>query len=945
MADLLAEALERPPGERDVFLDAACGGSSSLRAELDSLIAAHAAQERDGEFLETLDRAGGAALLEHAVADPPVTRAGPYALLRELGRGGMGVVYLGERAEGGFRQRAAIKLVKRGMDSDAILARFLRERQILAGLDHPNVARLLEGGVTDEGQPWFAMELVEGEPLTGYCDSRRLGLADRLRLFTDACRAVQYAHAHLVIHRDLKPGNMLVNGEGRLKLLDFGVAKLLAEGDAGADGAGGLTRAGAHPGTLGYSAPEQVRGATVTTATDVYGLGMVLYELIAGRRPYPDDIRSDHELARMICETAPPAPSKVTPLRPQAARSLWVDLDAVILKALRKEPERRYGSAEALEQEIGRFLAGQPVEARPDSLVYRVSRFVGRHRVTVGVTMAAVVALVAGLLGTAWQAIVAAREGERARIEARRAERVKGFLVEMFEASNPESSGGHVVTARDLLERGTERIEKELSSEPLVQAELLDTIARSFWSLGDFDRALPVAERALEVAHAASGPEDPLVARVLDTLGGIRYSSGDRVAAEETYRQALAMRERLLPPGSPETAESRSDLGRMLVFRGKLDEAETLLRSALVDLRERLGDDHALTALTLIGLAEAAHRRGDIATAADMHAQALAARRRIHGDLHPDVAWSFMALGLALTGNGDPAAGEVKLREGLVLYRKILGEEHPSVARNLNMLGITLRGKGDLKDAEQTFREALAMERKLRGEEHLRVGKVMSNLAGVLAEEGRIEEAMPLFEKAIAILGRVSTPGDREKADALRQHAEALIEARRPREALASIEECMELYLIALGPEHPDIARARVTLAHAWSDLGRFVEAEWTLREILELTSSSSPGSRLTTIQVLMGLSDLLVRQSRAPEAEPLLREAHRLSALSLPETHWQRGDIDSVTGACLASLGKRQEADPLLRSGLITLRSSLGDAHPMTVRALRRFEAAGMPR
>ncbi|HEY3174463.1 MAG TPA: serine/threonine-protein kinase [Candidatus Polarisedimenticolia bacterium] len=939
MAELFAEALERPPEERRAFLDSRCSGSADLRAEIDSLIAAHEARERAGTFLGQIDRERSAVLLqEEPELEAAGRRVGPYRLLRELGRGGMGVVYLAERAEGGFQQNVAIKLLKRGMDSDAILKRFLRERQILAGLEHLNVARLLDGGVTDEGQPWFAMEHVDGVPITEYCRERQLDLRQRLRLFEESCRAVQYAHGKLIVHRDLKPSNMLVTAEGQLKLLDFGVAKLLGGPLAGDERSVTLTQTGIHPLTPEYAAPEQVRGEPVTTATDIYALGLVLYELLTGRRPYGGEGSSRQDLARAACETEPPPPSEASDVPPRAARSLKGDLDAVVLKALRKEPQRRYASAEALARDIGRFLAGQPVEARPDSVAYRAGRFVGRHKVGVGAVTAAALSLLAGLIGTSWQAVVAARERDRARLEAERAERVKEFLIDLFRASDPAESKGREVTAKELLERGTERIEKELSSQPAVQAELLYTMGVSFWSLGRLDRARTVEERSIEIARQAYGPEHPEVALGLDALGGILYASGQLEAAEETRRQALAMRRRLFPADSPEVAESMANLGTVLVRRAKLDEAEPLLREALEIRQKRLGPEHPDTARSIMNLANVVQAKGDYASAARLHAQAVSLRRKLRGDQHPEVATALGSLGAALAATGDLQGAEAAHREALSIRRKVLGAEHPAVALNMLHLASVLHLEGDLEGAESMYREALALDRKLLGESHSDVAIALTNLARLLTDRARFEEAMPLFDQAVALHSRVTGADHPFLATTLENKAHALIVQGRSREALPLLERCLVIFRARYGPAHPQTASALEDVAEARADLGELAEAEGVFREALDLQRRARQEPHRDTVVTLLGLGQVLVRQGRAAEAEPPLREALDQSEKVLPSTHWRQGDIQSVLGDCLRRLGKIDEARSLLRSGHDRLRESLGDTHPVTARARRRL-------
>ncbi|MFQ5572464.1 MAG: serine/threonine protein kinase, partial [Rhodothermales bacterium] len=460
--DLFAAALDHPPEERTAFIDRACTGNPALRDELESLLRAYHASEH---YLEAIDADRARALIESVgelVCEEQ--RIGPYQVVRELGRGGMGAVFLAERADGQFEQQVALKLIKRGMDSDAILRRFLRERQILAHLRHENIARLLDGGVSDEDRPYFAMEYIDGLPLPDYCDTHRLDVEARLRLFQDVCRAVQYAHRSLIVHRDLKPSNMLVTEDGTVKLLDFGIAKLLdPEAQSGATA---LTEAGLRAMTPEYAAPEQVRGEPVTTATDVYTLGVVLYELLTGHRPYQFERREPKAIARVINDVEPELPSTavrretdiqhtdgttetVTPLSVSRARStqpdrlrrrLSGDLDTVVLKALRKEPERRYASAEAFVEDIRRHLAGLPVLAQKDTLAYRASKFVRRH--TVGVVFATAL----GLLTLGSAVVMALQQAETMR-EAAKAEEVKSFVMSLFEMSDPDASKGETITA------------------------------------------------------------------------------------------------------------------------------------------------------------------------------------------------------------------------------------------------------------------------------------------------------------------------------------------------------------------------------------------------------------------------------------------------------------------------------------------------------------------
>jgi eukaryotic-like serine/threonine-protein kinase len=934
VAEVFAEALEHPPAERAAFLDAACGESPAVRGEVESLLAASA---QAGEFMHTLDMAQGAALLEAAAEpEPPRARAGPYRMLRELGRGGMGVVYLAERAEG-FEQRAAVKLVKRGMDSEAIVQRFLRERQILAGLEHPNVARLLDGGLTEDGQPYFAMEYVEGLSLTEYSRRHRLAVEERLRLFEEACRAVQHAHGRLVVHRDLKPSNMLVTADGQLKLLDFGVAKLLAETEDA-----GLTETGVRLLTPQYAAPEQVRGAPVTTATDVYALGVVLYELLAGQRPFAaEEKQGTTELLRAVCEMEPRPPSLLLADQPRLARRLRGDLDTVVLKAVDKEPARRYASAEALADDVRRHREGRPVLARRDTVAYRVAKFVRRHKVGVAAATFAAVSLLLGVAGVAWQAAVASRERDHARQEAARAEKVKEFLVDLFEAADPAESKGEAVTARELLDRGAARIEGDLAGHPALQAELFDVVAGISQELGRYDRARRLAELSLEQARRAHGPQHVQVARSMDTLATVLHRSGDYPGSEDLRRQALAMRRALLPADSAEVADSLEGLGLVLRVRAKLDEAEARQREALAIREKGQGPDHPATAGTLANLADVLHARGDFAAAAELHRRVLRIRRAALGEVHPRVAASTVALGSALLQQGDLAGAEEAHRQALAQRRRLFGEEHPLVAESLHHLAATLHTAGDLPGAETLYRQALAMDRKLKGEAHRDVAVGSTNLAFALAQQGRFEEAMPLFARATELNARVNGPDHPLLARALERQAAALIDQGRAREALPLVERSLAIGRARYGAQHPSLAVGLGVAAAARAELGQPAEAERLFRESLDMQRRVRPRPHATTAEILTGLGEVLVRQDRAAEAEPLLREALSQADRTLPATHWRRGEVESVLGACLSRVGRGQEGLALLTAGYERLRDARGAAHPATRRALRRLETA----
>ncbi|MEM7352369.1 MAG: serine/threonine-protein kinase, partial [Acidobacteriota bacterium] len=570
---------------RDTWLEEACGADAALRDDVESLLAASA----DGESLISAAVQGAFELAaEESGSSKARQRIGPYEIGNKLGEGGLSTVFLAQRADDEFNMRVAIKVVKRGMDTADILRRLRQERQILAHLDHPNVAKIFDGGTTDDGLPYFVMEHIEGEPIDEYCDRRELSISERLELFRTACSAVHAAHQSLVIHRDIKPSNLLVTADGIPKLLDFGIAKLIdAEPQL-------HTLAQTAPGmvlmTPEFASPEQVTGQPLTTATDVYSLGVMLYRLLTGHRPYRFASGRPAEVERILLRSKPERPSEVvgrtieeltptggtvtltpeTVARPREGtpeklrRRLAGDLDKIVLMAIRKEPQRRYASVEQLAEDIERSLQSLPVLAQKDTIRYRTGKFVRRNRGSVAAGVLILLALLGGIVTTSWQARVAVAERSRAeqhlaeaRLQSARAERVSDFLTGLFEISDPGEARGNQVTAREILDRGAERIRQELSEEPDLRAELMITMGRVYRNLGLY------------------GPAGELLAEV------------------------QAERRRTLGEAHPEVARNLTRVAEIEFEKGQWDTAEDLLRRALESQRQQLGDEHVDVATTL----------------------------------------------------------------------------------------------------------------------------------------------------------------------------------------------------------------------------------------------------------------------------------------------------------------------------------------------------------
>jgi len=965
--DLFAQALDRPPDERAAFLDEACAATSPLRANVEALLAASDASS--DAFLHEIDLDQAAALIE-SVDEPALTgqQIGPYRILRELGRGGMGAVYLAERADGQFDQQVALKLIKRGMDSEAILRRFLHERQILARLQHVNIARLLDGGVSADGQPYFAMEYVEGVSMTAYCDGRRLEVEARLRLFEKVCRAVQYAHANLVVHRDLKPSNMLVTEAGELKLLDFGIAKVLGD-DAQADGAT-LTEAGFRVMTPEYAAPEQVRGEAVTTATDVYALGVVLYELLTGHRPYQFERRTPEAVARVIGEAQPERPSTavsrsaevrrgdgtmetITPEEVSRARGtkperlsrrLSGDLDVVVLKALRKEPERRYASAEAFVEDIQRHLAGMPVGARRDTVGYRASKFVQRHKV--GVAASAALAVLA-MLAVGFAVAMALQQAKTAR-ETTKTEEVKDFLVSLFEVSDPDESKGETITARELLDEGAARVETELADQPEVQAEMMTVVGEIYQKLGLYDPARPLLERALTLRQSLYGPDHLEVAASLVQLGRLYHQRGDYEAADSFYREALDIRQARRSETHLDVAEVLDDLALVRWRQGDYPAADSLGRSALALRRKLLPADHPAVAESLTNLGVIARAQSDFAAAEAYHREALTIRRAQYGTVHHLVAESLKNLALVFHSQDRYDEAEAHYREALAVQKRLYGEGHPEIGTTLNSLGSLLRMKGAYDEAEAPLREALAVRRQFLGPAHVDIATTLVNLADLLDSKGNPEAALLLYEEALTMNRQLLGPDHPDVATAINNLALTLRGLGRSAEAEPLFKEVARIYRARLGLSHPWVSLVLDNLAIVQFDLRDYAAADSLFRQALAIQREALPDGHTWIAASLVGLGHVLLAQGRPEEAEPLLREALDIQAQALPQGHWRRAEVQNVLGACLSALERLDEAEPLLVEGYSGLKKTRGDWHLITQYALRylvaHYEQRGLP-
>jgi len=849
------EALDRPAGERARFLDEACAGDEPLRRLVERLLAG--ADSVD----PALDDGVGDSLVAAAVEttlgdDAPAagTLVGRYRIEREIGRGGMAVVYLAERADGEFEQRVALKLVKRGTDTDDVVRRFAQERQILAAASHPDIARLLDGGVTDDGRPFLVLEYVDGKPIDRYCDERALSVDERLRLFVRVGRAVAHAHRNLVVHRDIKPHNVLVSADGDVKLLDFGIAKVLEPGVDDAD----LTRTRTTFLTPAYATPEQVSGGPITTASDVYQLGLLLYRLITGRAPYPLPTADAESLRRAVCESAPARPSANTgppgagetdddgddvPVDPFATRSttprelrrrLAGDLDNIVMKALRKEPERRYGTVAEFVADIENHLAGRPVSARPDTLGYRLSKFVARHTAA---SVAAVVVfglLVAFAVTMSVQARRIARERDRANVEARTAREVSDFLTDLFRLSDPGRARGNSVTAREILDRGAERIARELGDQPAVRGRLETTIGVVYQLLGILDASEAILRGAVERLEATLGRDHP---DTLSARSALAFTLAERGAHDESlaeYLDLLADRGRQFPPDDPETLEIQSHLGDLYVQMGRFEEAEAVLTASADGLVATLGEEHKDSLGALSNLAILLERSGKSGEAIDLSRRVLDIRRRVLGDDHPDTLASINNLGIYLAQRGRFDEAEPLLREAVEVSRRVRGPEHRGTASNLSNLGMLLTIQERYDQAGAAIAEALSIYRRTLGDDHPETMATAEAHAVLLGKTGHEPEAEAALLDVLARGRRVLGEDHPANATTLAELGDLYLRQGRNEDAAARLRESADLLASRLGPDHPETLESHRMLAGALVALGRRDEAERVLLAVLE---------------------------------------------------------------------------------------------------------------
>jgi tetratricopeptide (TPR) repeat protein len=793
ISPLLDEALDLGPEARESWLAALRKDNAELAADVESLL-----RER-----EVLDRSG---FLAGSLTAPSHTsmaglRVGAYTLVSPIGRGGMGTVWLAERSDGRFTRNAAVKLLNASLVGRAGEDRFKHEGTLLARLTHPNIAHLLDAGVTATGQPFLVIEYVEGEHIDKYCARRGLDVRARIRLFLSVLDAVAHAHANLIVHRDIKPSNVLVRDDGVVKLLDFGIAKLLDQ-DASDPGTA-LTADGVRPLTPEYAAPEQLTGGTITTATDVHALGVLLYLLLGGPHPASGTSGSAADLVRIIVETETPRLSQVAP----NGKAFRGDLDNILAKALKKQPQERYGSVTAFADDLRRYLRHEPVSARHDSVVYRSMKFLQRRARFVATT-AVILAGIAALVG--FYTVRLASERDRARTEAAKSATITELLTSLLTGADPYATRESEPTVRNILDAGAARVQKELADQPELKAEMMTVIGRVYQRLGHVDRATPLLEEAYKIGRDAG--DSARLGSTMTEFGVLIRDRGDPVAATAILEEALAMRRRVLGTVDKDVAVTLVELGRAFEDRGMYDRAEPLLREALAIRQQVFGDEHRETATSKSALALVLRLRGDIAGAEPLFREALETSRRVLSDDHPNVGAGWNNLGLLMLEKRDFAAAEPMFRQALAIRRKHFGDRDPSVWPNMNNLGVSLREQGKFAEAATVLGDALAIVRSSTGNVESAIATLMLNLGKVYLATNEPARAERALRDALVLEQRLAIDETRV-AYAKSALGAALLELRQYDEAERLLSDASAVLKDVPGRQGYEAAATRERLA------------------------------------------------------------------------------------------------------------------------------------
>ncbi len=941
---LFEKALQLDLSEREKFLEGECGNDTELFDEVLSLL--------EADKKEHSIFSGSAAdyiAVDDATLDGKIF--GNYRAIKQIGTGGMGSVYLAERVDGHFEQQVALKVIKPGMNSQEIVSRFEEERQILARLQHPNIARLLDGGISEIGLPYFTMEYVDGKPITEYCDEKNLTIEKRLELFKKICEAVLYAHQNLVIHRDIKPSNILVQEDGTVKLLDFGIAKVFEEDENDKF----VTRTGMRVMTPEYASPEQVKGEPVSTATDIYSLGLILFQLLSGCPPYELRSTSALEMERIICLTEPQKPStmltkfsgvsgdnkissdSISQKRrmsiPKLKKRISGDLDNICLMAIRKEPERRYSSIAQFIADIDNHLTGLPIIARKSTASYRAKKFIQRHKA--GVVVTAIAVFIISLV-TTFYTIQLAEERDKAQLEAEKSKKVSEFLSGIFKVSDPEQSRGETITARELLDNGVKKIERELSDQPEVLANMLGVTGNVYESLGLYENALSLLSRSYELSDSIFGSQSPETAKSLNDLANLNFAMGSYEPAIEKFSRAIEIRKSVFGESSLETAESKNDLAMVLREEGKYDEAEKLLNNSLSVRKKYTKGISSEVAQSLNNLALVKEDKGEYDESKGLFKESLEMVKNLYGKTHPSVSETMGNFAGLLQEMGKYEDASKLFNETLEIDKKLYGDIHPQISTDLYYLASNKALMGNLDAAEKLYSEGLELDKKLLGEDHPYVALDLNNLAGIYSDKGEYDKAEALYKKSLSINKKVYGNEHPEVATSISNLGVLYQRQGKYKQAEPLLKSALEMRIKLLGENHPNVVTSLNIYAALLVSEGKYKEAISEYRKTLASRIKMLGEDHPHTANAYLGLGNALIETHQYDEAEEKINKGLEAYKKRLPADHWNISYAESLLGKCYSREGKFNNAERLLLKAYNNLLDKRGKDDRLTINSIK---------
>jgi len=956
------------PEQWATFLDDACGDDSTLRGRVERLLRAH--QGEDSFLDRGVEDESSAASMPPTLTEQPGDMIGPYRLREQIGEGGFGVVYLAEQTEP-VRRRVALKVIKPGMDTGEVIARFEAERQALALMDHPNIARVLDAGTTnvvrslrerengspsepatfsDPGRPYFVMELVKGIAITEYCDQCQTSTQQRLELFVQVCRAVQHAHQKGVIHRDLKPSNVLIaiqDGQPVPKVIDFGVAKAinqrLTEHTL-------LTRFAQVVGTPLYMSPEQAEMSPldIDTRSDIYSLGVLLYELLTGTTPFePERFKAAtfDEMRRIIREEEPLRPSAristlgadvtaIAERRRTEPRKLQQlvrgDLDWIVLKALEKDRTRRYETADSLVRDVERFLNDEPVEAHPPSAAYRFLKFARQKKRTLVTAATIAAALVVATVVSTWQAVKASRSEQTAQREAAVARAVAEFVNrDLLAPASPLNEPDRNLTVREALDRASARIDGQFEQQPLVEAAIRHTVGTSYLALGEYGPAERHLQQAVEICRRLLGPEHERTLASMTNLATAISRQGRFHEAERMQAQVLQIRIRTVGVENPLALASMTNLVATLYQQGRYAEAEERTRE-LLEIQRRLRDsEHPESLKSMMNLATVLRARGKSVAAEQICREVLPVQRRVLRGEHPDTLACMKLLANCLLDQGRYAEAETLHREVLEMRTHVLGPEHPSTLESMNDLSSAIYEQGRYAEAGEMRRAVLEIQRRDLGPEHPSTLQSMMNLANAIDAGGDHAEAEQLHRQVYEARCRVLGPDHPDTLNSALNLGNAIVAQRRFVEAENLYRDVLQRYRQTFGADHPETLRAMTNLGVAIHKQGRYAEAELLRRDVLERQRRALGPQHPETLASALNLANSIAAQDRAAEAEELYRDLLEEFQTVLGPEHPSTLKCMMALAKALETQGRNKEAEERYRGVLELQLRVLGPDHP----------------